>query len=321
MIAMPPLIPAAVWNALSLAIARGATDQVQDLVEENNLNVNAFLDDSSWMPILMEVLLSNGFPTEPERLPLLRYLLKKGANPNICCKKGYNCFHIAVQQEKYICALELFLSFDADVNVVDGDGSNVVYWAIQGFLLRKEGTEEPEAFLRVLEKILLLGADLDHTNRYDMNAREWLNHAAPAVQQLVARWEAGKPAIRPAFTTQPKFPTNLHYAGLVQKIWNGHASPDGPAATVSGKLLGAIETLREEAQRNGNVHYRSSHKQMAVYVRDTLVKSGVFDKTDVGRIITGTKKLMKGRRPYKEDDVYDLLVDEVCIFYKKNEDI
>src|SRR5882672_4578862 len=197
MIAMPPLIPTTAWNALSLAIARGATDQVQSLVEGNNLDVNACLSDSSWMPVLMEALLSNGFASEQERLLLLRYLLEKGANPNICCSKGYNCLHIAVQQQKYIHALDLFLDFGADVNVADADGSSAVYWAIQAFLLRKEDPEERALSLRVLEKMLLRGADLDQKNRYEMDARAWLDHAAPEVKALVARWESGNPAVRP----------------------------------------------------------------------------------------------------------------------------
>lgn len=228
MIAMPPLVPTTEWNALSLAIARGATGQVQHLVEEYNLDVNACLSDGFWMPVLMEALLSSGFSSEQERLPLLRYLLEEGANPNICCSKGYNCLHIAVQQQKYIHAIDLFLDYDADVNVTDADGSNVVYWAVQAFLLRKdESTEERTLSLRVLEKILLKGADLDQKNRYDMTARAWLDHAAPEVKDLVARWEEGSPAVRPAFTVQPRFSAALppdeqvhqRRPGLVQKIW------------------------------------------------------------------------------------------------------
>src|ERR1700761_7825734 len=131
MIAMPKLIPASVWSAISLAIASGDTTGTQRLVEEYHLDVNAFVDSGSWMPLLMEALLSYGFDSEEDRLVLLRYLLEKGADPNICCLRGYNCLHIAVQQEKYVKALDLFLDYHADVNIGDEDGSNVVYWAIQ----------------------------------------------------------------------------------------------------------------------------------------------------------------------------------------------
>src|ERR1700728_2389539 len=102
MIAMPNLIPDEQRNALSLAIIRGDTNQVRYLVEEYDLDTNAFLDDSpTCMPVLMDALLSNGFPTEDDRLPMLRYLLEKGANPNIYCRKGYNCLHVGVQKDKF----------------------------------------------------------------------------------------------------------------------------------------------------------------------------------------------------------------------------
>src|SRR5580700_4266314 len=152
MIATPPLIPRSEWNALSLAIARRDTRQVQSLVEEHSLNVNAFLDSSAWMPLLMDALLSNSFETEEDRLPLLRYLLDKGANPSICCARGYNCLHIAVREDKYLKALDLFLDYKADVNVVDSDGANVIYWAVQRWLLRNKEADRAE-HLRVFDKI------------------------------------------------------------------------------------------------------------------------------------------------------------------------
>jgi hypothetical protein len=352
MIAMPNLIPDEQRNALSLAITRGDTHQVRYLVEQYDLDANAFLDDSpTCMPVLMDALLSNGFSTEDDRLPLLRYLLDKGANPNIYCRKGYNCLHVAVQQDKFIKALDLFLDYNADVNVPDADGANIVYWAIQGFLLRKTAEADREQYLRVLKKILLLGADLDQRTRYDMNAREWLEHAAPEVRDLVARWEEGKPAVRPVTTVQPKFPSHLQYPAIARKIWReSEASPANPRTELSllsstvpsnglspagqpshgagassidrslerslaGQLLTAVETLREEAQQHGNAAYGKRHKRMAIFVRDTLVKSGVFDKATIDRIRSSTAALMKASKPYLQDDLYDQLVDLICVFY------
>jgi hypothetical protein len=348
MIAMPNLIPDEQRNALSLAITRGDAHQVRYLVEQYDLDANAFLDDSpTCMPVLMDALLSNGFPTEDDRLTLLRYLLEKGANPNIYCRKGYNCLHVAVQQDKFIKALDLFLDHNADVNVPDADGANIVYWAIQGFLLRKTAEVDREQHLRVLEKILLLGADLDQRTRYDMNAREWLEHAAPEVRDLVARREEGKPSVRPVTTVQPKFPSHLQYPAIARKIWResgaglpSAASPnaapssdatlpanprtelpllssDAPASSpsIAGQLLTAVETLREEAQQHGNAAYGKRHKKMALFVRDTLVKSGVFDKATIDRIRSSTAVLMKASKPYLQDDLYDQLVDLICVFY------
>ncbi|WP_188932594.1 ankyrin repeat domain-containing protein [Puia dinghuensis] len=328
---MPKLIPTTVWNSLSLAIARGDAPRAQEIVEDHRLDVNACVDSSAWMPVLMEALLSYGFATEDDRLPLLHYLLDEGANPNIICARGYNCLHIAAQQEKYIHALDLFLDYDADVNIGDADGSNIVYWAVQGWLLRREGADRA-TYLRVLDKILHLGADLDQENRFGMNTRKWLQLASPDVQELVQRWEAAKPVIHDVTTVQPVFP-NLRYPELVRHIWDQFVPADGgPADTVQGELLRTVENLRDEARRIANSHqhatttlqavagatHRRVQKRQAIFVRDTLLRSGVFDKTESHRIRTETQRLIKHSRDYPSDEVYDDLVDMICVFYTRN---
>jgi hypothetical protein len=317
MIATPPLIPDSIWNALSLAIARRDTRQVRDLVEENSLDVNTFLDSSTWMPLLMDALLSNSFETEEERLPLLRYLLDKGANPNICCRLGYNCLHVAVQQDKYIRALDLFLDHKPDVNILDADGANVIYWAVQRWLLSNPGTDR-RAHLQVFEKILYLGADLDQQTRYGMTARQWLQVAPPEVQAVVARWESGNPYVRPVTTIQPALAVRIQHPELAQKIWNEMVPPSGPAPTVQGELLRAVETLRDDAQHHAH-DFRKSHRRMAVFVRDTLIRSGIFNEAENKHIRSSTARLMKTSQPYTKDDIYDHLVDQVCQFYARNQ--
>ena len=319
MIAMPKLIPASVWSELSLAIAKGDTTRAQHLVEGNNIDVNAFVDSGSWMPLLMEALLSYGFDSEEDRLMLLRFLLDKGADPNIRCRRGYNCLHIAVQQEKYIKALDLFLDYHVDANIGDEDGSNIVYWAIQGWLLRRSRGDDPERalHLKVLERILLKGADLDQENRYGMCARKWLEAAEPDVKEIVARWEKAKPAVQPSTTVQPVFPVNLSYPEIAHKIWTELVPKTGTATTVYGELLQAVENLRDEAQRNANANYRRKHKHMAMFIRDTLISSHLFDNAGNERIRTDTKRLMKGSRPYTADDIYDHLVNDICVYYKQ----
>jgi len=91
--------------------------------------------------------------------------------------------------------------------------------------------------------------------------------------------------------------------------------PIGQANTVQGELLRAIEKLRDEAQRNANVNFWESHKLLAKFTRDTLIGSGIFDKSEIAQIKTGTKKLMNATMPYTDDDIYDYLTDQVCRFY------
>jgi hypothetical protein len=150
-----------------------------------------------------------------------------------------------------------------------------------------------------------------------MCARKWLEGAAADVRETVARWEQTEPAVRPSTTVQHVFPINLHYPEIAHKIWTEHVPKTGTAITVYGELLQAVENLRDEAQRHANAHYRRRHKRMAMFIRDTLIDSRLFDKTENDRIRTNTHRLMKGSRPYTNDDIYDHLVDKVCVYFKE----
>jgi hypothetical protein len=167
-----------------------------------------------------------------------------------------------------------------------------------------------------------MGADLDQETRYGMCARKWLEHAAPDVRELVARWQETRPAVRPTFTVQPVFPTNLRYPEVAGKIWNELVPAAGPATTVQGELLRVVEHLRDESPHNtkGSVTSanRKAHRRMTTFVRNTLVRSGIFDPAEVKRIQSDTNSLRKIRRQ-PDSTVFDHLVDQVCVFYNRNE--
>jgi len=91
----------------------------------------------------------------------------------------------------------------------------------------------------------------------------------------------------------------------VYKIWNEMVPREGPAPTVQGELLRSIEKLREEAQQHANTHYRKTHKRMAVFLRDTLIGSGIFDKTEKERIRSEAGRLMRAGKPVVDDQLYE----------------
>ena len=299
---------------LSMAIAKGELGEVKRIVKQYDIDVDSYLNAESYEPLIMEALSSYGFKDEIGRLDMLEYFLENGADPNRYCKSGYNCLHIAAQSEKLVKALDLFLDFNGDVNLTDNNGATVGYWVIQSFPWRKEGAER-QLYLDTIEKVLMLGADLDLENRYGMTTRKWLEHKPEDVKLLAIKCEGLNPVYIPSKTLQPEFPTNLQYPEIAKKIWNELVPPIGQANTVQGELLRAIEKLRDEAQRNANVNFWESHKLLAKFTRDTLVGSGIFDKSEIAQIKTGTKKLMNATMPYTDDDIYDYLTDQVCRFY------
>lgn len=200
---MIKLIPKQYKRPLLSAIAKGEFNSIKSIVEQNKIDLNAY-DDHSYSPILMHVLTSFGIKDESKRLKILRYFLENGADPNLNCKLGYNSLHIAIQQERLIKSLDLFLSFGGDVNSTDKDGATVAYWAIQSFPWKSEG-EERQIHLNVIEKIFMLGANLDYANEFGMTPRKWLEHTSEDVQQLAENCEKLKPIYKPVNTNQPSF--------------------------------------------------------------------------------------------------------------------
>src|ERR1700748_728405 len=79
-------------------------------------------------------------------------------------------------------------------------------------------------------------------------------------------------------TIHPEFPSRLLYPELAQKIRTELVPPDGPASTVQGEMMRIIDYLQKEVQRDAAISFRKEDKVMARFVRDTLVKSGVFEK-------------------------------------------
>jgi len=301
-----------------MAIAKGEVYNVMEIIKQNSIDVDAYMDTEFYTPVLMQALSSYGFKVETERLLMLKFLLDTGADPNKYCKKGYNCLHIAAQQRELVSALDLFLDFKGDVNLTDSNGASVAYWVIQGFSWALDGRERDQ-YCKLIEKVLMLGADLDVKNRYGVTPREWLEHKPEEVKQLVIKCEKLNPVYKPSQTLKPEFPTNLQYPDIAKKIWNELVPPIGQADTVQGELLRAIEKLRDEAQRNGNVNFGDGHKLLAKFVMETLVNSGIFEQAEMAKIKTETKKLMKSTRPYMDDDVYDYLTDQICRYYLAND--
>jgi hypothetical protein len=314
---MIKIIPEPFQRELSMAIAKGDFENIKIIIEQNNIAVDAIIDTDSYQPVLMKVLCSLGISNETKRVEILRYFLEKKANPNTNCKAGYNCLHVAVQQEKLIESLNLFLDFRGDVNITDNNGATIAYWALQSFPWRKEGKER-QSHLDVLEKILMLGADLDYKNNFGVTPRNWLEHVPEDVKQLVIKCESLKLINSLSETIQPDFPTNLKYPEIADKIRRELIPQNGQADTVQGELLRAIDKLKYEAQGNGNINYAKGHNLLAKFILDTLRNSSLFDHSQKVKIELETKKLMKGSSPYTDDDVYDYLTDQVCIFYLNN---
>ena len=80
---------------------------------------------------------------------------------------------------------------------------------------------------------------------------------------------------------------------------------------MQGELIRAVEKLRDEAQRNGNVNWGADHVRLAEYVRDTLVSSGLFDAEAEREIREDVGRLLDFEHPETSDEPYDRLTDRL----------
>src|SRR5712691_7439306 len=63
----------------------------------------------------------------------------------------------------------------------------------------------------------------------------------------------------------------VRYLTEARALWKTYVPKIGQADTVQGELVRAVEKLRDEALRNGNVNWSKGHVILAEFVRDTLI--------------------------------------------------
>ncbi|MET3025730.1 ankyrin repeat domain-containing protein [Flavobacterium sp. UW10123] len=309
-------IPEQYSSTLSTEIAKGEFNSAKKIIETNSIDVDSYFNNEYYENLLVAVLTSFGCKDENERVKMLHYLLEKGANPNTYCKAGYNSLHIAIQQQKLVKSLDLFLDYGGDVNLPDNNGGTVSYWAIQGFPWRTEG-EERQLHLNIIEKIMMLGTDLDLKNKFGVNPRKWLEHTSADVRELIEKCEKRNPVYKPSHIVCPKFPTNYKFPEIVEQL-RKLIPPTGKAETIEAEMLRGLDKLQDEAYRNGNVNYNQLHKDFAQFISLTLTTSSIFDEKEIKLISSNVKKLMNSKKPYLDDDVYDYLTDQICVYYSQH---
>ncbi len=163
----------------------------------------------------------------------------------------------------------------------------------------------------------MLGADLDFKNKFGVAPRDWLDRSPEDLQQLVQKCEKLNPDYKKGFTIQPDFPTNNQFPDIVKHIRTNLIPVRGRAKTLEGEMLRGLDILQDEAYRNGNANYSKTHEGFAKFILDNLTTFTKTSAADIEKITHAARKLMNAEEPYLEDDVYDYLTDQICIFHQK----
>jgi hypothetical protein len=103
----------------------------------------------------------------------------------------------------------------------------------------------------------------------------------------------------------------VKYFEEARSLWQTSVPPRGQAATVQGELLRAVEKLRDEDQRNGNLNWGSGHEEFIAYLREKLIGPALSDQTAAQEIEADLDRLGKSEYPETSEALYDRLADRV----------
>ncbi|MEU8249947.1 hypothetical protein [Nonomuraea sp. NPDC048916] len=101
------------------------------------------------------------------------------------------------------------------------------------------------------------------------------------------------------------------YGADARRIWQTHVPRRGQADTVQGELLRAVEKLRDEAQRNGNINWDEHHERLLAYLRQTLTRSGLFTGEILAELAMDLDRLADFERPLTNDAPFDRITYRV----------
>lgn len=107
------------------------------------------------------------------------------------------------------------------------------------------------------------------------------------------------------------YPDGVKYQQEARSLWQTSVPPRGQAATVQGELLRAVEKLRDEARRNGNLNWGSGQEAFIAYLRENLIGSALFGQTAAQEIEADLDRLGNFEYPETSEAPYDRLTDRV----------
>ena len=108
----------------------------------------------------------------------------------------------------------------------------------------------------------------------------------------------------------------MKYFSEAHEIWQKFVPKAGQALTVQGEMLRAVEKLRDEAQRNGNINWDGGFVILLNYLADKLGDSQVFEAAAIERSNYIVHRLGNFKDPYLADDLYDELSDRVVEYFR-----
>ena len=108
----------------------------------------------------------------------------------------------------------------------------------------------------------------------------------------------------------------MHHFEEAKSIWQTFVPKRGQAETVQGELLRAIEKLRDESTRNGNMNWDNGFEILLKYAETRLTDPAVYSQGVIASTSAAFSRLQDYEHPYLEDDLYDQLGDRVVEYFR-----
>ncbi len=106
-------------------------------------------------------------------------------------------------------------------------------------------------------------------------------------------------------------PLDSAYSAVADSIWEHCVPSRGKSNYTAGEMLRILYNVKDEAQRNGNVNWRSDYKKGLRFIQESLFEASLFPKEIQKEIKKDIKRLKKYRRPYTQEDIYNRLVRRI----------
>lgn len=108
----------------------------------------------------------------------------------------------------------------------------------------------------------------------------------------------------------------MKFLDEAKQIWQQDVPKSGQAETVQGELLRAVEKLRDEAQRNGNMNWDDGFEILLGYLERHLLDAAVYPPETLLATTTALVRLRDAEHPFLDDALYDDLGDRVVEYFR-----
>jgi len=297
-----------------------------NLIEKYDVEINSIIDEFG-SNFLIEAISDcfGEFKGSENQLKIVKYLLDKSIDVNHKAKKGYTALDIALEYtEMAKIALLLVQAKNANFH----KNAKIAHATIVAYskAWREEDKKDRALLFEVIE--ILLQQNVSLKGCYEL--LKIIEEGVPELFVLLKKYGHTLASLK-KMEDEVKIDTNINIDELHNKInkknydktakviWQKLVPSRGQADTIQGELLRAIEKLRDEAQRNGNVNFhKNCHRLLLKFLKETLLDKTIFTKEELLTLKTDLKKISYKTMPYTEDDAYDNITKRLIDWYLAN---